>query len=91
MKYEVEFSSEFKKSYKKCEKRGCDMKRIDKLIVTMANEGCAPTDTSPHKLSGSYAGFWECHISANLLLVWSQDDENLKMRFYSIGSHSDIF
>ena len=91
MKYAVEFSSEFKKNYKRCEKRGRNMKRVDSLIARIANDGCAPSDTRPHKLSGSYAGLWECHVSSDLLLLWSQDDVNFVVRFYSTGSHSDIF
>ncbi len=91
MMYCVEFSNEFRKAYKKCAKRGLEMKLLDDLIVEIATNGCAPQECRPHKLSGSYSGYWECHVSANWLLVWNIDEENMVLRLHSTGSHSDIF
>lgn len=91
MTYRIEFSNEFRKAYKKCAKRGLDMKLLDNLISEIVTHGCAPQESRPHKLSGSYSGLWECHVSANWLLVWSLDDEDMVLRLHSTGSHSDIF
>lgn len=43
------------------------------------------------KLSGNYAGYWECHIKGDWLLVWEQNDNELTLIFTSTGTHSDLF
>lgn len=91
MKYTVSITNEFKKAYKKCEKRGLDMRRLDKLIDSVSREGFAPPEMRPHKLSGSHAGLWECHVGPDWLAVWRQDDDNLLVEFVSTGSHSDLY
>ncbi|MDE6335695.1 MAG: type II toxin-antitoxin system YafQ family toxin, partial [Muribaculaceae bacterium] len=44
-----------------------------------------------HKLSGTYAGAWECHLESDWLLIWEQNDSTLTLLMVDIGSHSDIF
>ncbi|MBD5292689.1 MAG: type II toxin-antitoxin system mRNA interferase toxin, RelE/StbE family [Bacteroides sp.] len=46
------------------------------------------------KLSGNYAGQWECHINgrnSDWLLVWEQNDNALTLLMIRTGSHSDLF
>ena len=45
----------------------------------------------PHKLQGKYKGCWECHINPDWLLVWEQDDRQLRLILVDTGSHSDLF
>ena len=45
----------------------------------------------PHKLSGQYAGKWECHILPDWLLIWEQHDDELVLIMTNTGSHNDVF
>ena len=42
-----------------------------------------------HRLSGDMAGYWECHIEFDWLLVWEDDGEIITLQ--RTGTHSDIF
>lgn len=53
--------------------------------------GKLPAQYKPHKLSGNYAGLWECHIKPDCLLVWLQDDNKLTLILTNTGTHSDLF
>ena len=42
-----------------------------------------------HALKGGYAGCRECHIKPDLLLIYEQTPEEL--RLIRLGSHSELF
>lgn len=44
----------------------------------------------PHKLSGKYEDFWECHIENDWLLIWYIDNED-NLILVRTGTHSDLF
>ena len=91
MKYTIRYSGRFKKSFKLCKKRGYDIAKLEAVIKILAEEGTLPTKYRPHILTGNYAGLWECHIEADWLLIWEQNDTELTLLFLETGTHSDIF
>ena len=91
MKYEILYTSKFKKSYKLCKRRGLDVSFLKEVIDILATEGSLPPKYSTHILSGKWANVWECHIQSDWLLVWRQYDEELVLLMLDTGSHSDIF
>ena len=42
-----------------------------------------------HRLVGDWAGYWECHIGPNWLLIWKWDGDVLVLA--RTGTHSDLF
>ena len=50
-----------------------------------------PMEYKPHKLTGNYAGMWECHVKLDWLLLWQQDDKELVLLFLDTRTHSDLF
>lgn len=91
MTYHIVYSTKFKKSLKKCFKRGLDIEKLREVLKTLEKEGILPPEFKPHKLSGKYRGNWECHIQPDWLLVWEQRDSELILLLIDTGSHSDIF
>ena len=91
MKYTVRFSSQFKKSYKLCKRRGLDISLINEAMHILGEQGSLPEKYKPHILSGRYAGIWECHIQQNWLMLWKQNDNELTLLLLNTGSHSDLF
>ncbi len=91
MKYRILYTGKFKRSYKRCQKRGLPMEKLRQVIQLLAQNGSLPTSYRPHKLSGNYAKCWECHIESDWLLVWQQDDHDLTLLLMQTGSHSDLF
>ena len=67
------------------------MERLKTAIRMLEAEGKLPSAYLPHKLTGNYAGCWECHLKPDWFLVWEQNDMELTLLFTGTGSHSDLF
>ena len=91
MKYHISVTNRFKKDIKRCQKRHLPMEKFKEVVRILEENGKLPPIYKPHKLSGNYAGKWECHILPDWLLVWEQNDDELVLLFTNTGSHSDIF
>ncbi|MBO6117415.1 MAG: type II toxin-antitoxin system YafQ family toxin [Bacteroidales bacterium] len=91
MQYTLIYTGEFKRNVKKCAKRGYDLAALQRVITILQNTGTLPKEYLPHKLSGNYKGYWECHVMPDWLLLWKQNDNELILTLYKTGTHSDIF
>lgn len=89
--YEIEYTNSFKRSFKKCLKRGLDSHVFETALRILVEKGSLPQNYKPHKLSGKYRGLWECHLQPDWLLIWSQDDDKLILQLIDTGTHSDLF
>lgn len=89
--YQLSYSNRFKKSLKKCFKRGLNVEKLRDAIKILEKTGTLPAKYRPHKLSGNFANAWECHIEPDWLLVWEQNDTELILLMIDTGTHSDIF
>lgn len=91
MTYSIIYSNKFKKSLKKCFKRGLDIEKLRDVLRILEQGKTLPSEYKAHKLSGKFQGNWECHIQLDRLLVWEQRDEELILLLIDTGSHSDLF
>ena len=93
--YEVIYTGQFKKSLKLCVRRGLDIKNFTTVLDILQEKGQLPgqlpPEYRPHRLHGNYEGCWECHITSDWLLIWQQDDKQLRLILVDTGSHSDLF
>ena len=89
--YEIVYSSQFKKKLKLCAKRGLDMRKLQDVLQILSQGAILPAQYRQHKLTGNFAGCWECHIQPDWLLLWRQNDECLELILIDTGAHSDIF
>ena len=55
----------FRRDTERCRKRGYDMELLKAAIRLLEADGALPQEYRPHKLSGNYAGTWECHIKGD--------------------------
>lgn len=60
------------------------------ILNMLQSEIPIPSEYSPHMLVGNYAGFMECHIEGDFLLIWF-DHENDQIDLVRLGSHSELF
>ena len=91
MKYEIQRTSQFKRDYKSAKKRGYDMQRLKDVITILANGEQLPPQCNNHPLSGIYAGYQECHIEPDWLLIYRITESQLILVLYRTGTHSDLF
>ena len=89
--YEIVFSKSFKKDYKRIKKRGYSMFLLTEVFDRLIKKGCVESKFNPHKLSGNYAGCWECHIQPDWLLVWEVEEATKLIKLIATGTHSDLF
>jgi len=91
MEYSVIISNQFKKDFRRCIKRGLNMKLITDAMDILKATGTLPKEYRPHKLDGDMRGIWECHIQPNWLMTWEQDNNQLTLLFLQTGTHADLF
>lgn len=84
----VEFSKKFRKDMKHIQNQPELMVATHKVIESIRHRKKLPARHKDHKLRGNYQGFRECHIKPDLLLIYSIDENTLKLA--RIGSHSEL-
>ncbi|MBO7493542.1 MAG: type II toxin-antitoxin system YafQ family toxin [Bacteroidales bacterium] len=89
--FTLEYTNQFKKDLKRCQKQGRDMHAIYVVINLLKETGTLPKRYMPHKLKGEFKGKWECHIQSDWLLVWEQFDTELRLIMTNTGTHAELF
>ncbi|MEM6405626.1 MAG: type II toxin-antitoxin system YafQ family toxin [Pseudomonadota bacterium] len=83
----------FKRDLKLMLKRRYQMSKLDQMISYLITDTITDTPLperyKPHKLSGNYMGFWECHITPDWLLIYRVHNGDLDLA--RTGTHSDLF
>ena len=101
--YRFKPSSKFRKQYKKLNQKDGDCPHVakeitKKIINKLLNNEILESKYKDHKLIGKYAGFRECHIKPDLLLIYKKENNAssgqlpiLILVCIAIGSYSDLF
>ena len=91
-KYSFTTTRRFEKDLQRCIKRGLPVEDLWTVIRILLESGVLPPKYKSHKLKGDYFGLWECHIKSDWLLVWEQNDTELRLLFLYTGTGiMDIF
>lgn len=85
------FTSRFKKDYKLMLKRGMNAAQFETVVELLRRCQPLPERYRDHDLSGDYAGFRECHILPDWLLVYRVEEDRLLLTLFRTGTHSDLF
>jgi mRNA interferase YafQ len=85
------FANQFKRDYKRSQKRGYDMPKLVAVMSDLENEVPLSPQLKVHPLQGEYAGSLECHIEPDWLLIYQIDDEAKEIYFARSGTHADLF
>ena len=89
--YKVDFSSQFKKSYKLAQKRGLPIDRLLEVIKVLASGKDLDIKYKDHALIGKYKGFRECHILPDWLLIYKIEKNRCILYLLNTGTHADLF
>lgn len=84
-------TARFKKEYRLMMKRGCDPKLFEYVVEELANGRPLARKYNNHALSGSFAGFRECHIQPDWLLIYIVENDILTLTLTRTGTHADLF
>ena len=91
MKYEVRFTSQFKKDYRLAQKRKLPLDELNRIIAMLAEGIELPEDLHDHALLVNFKGCRECHIRPNWLLIYKVFENILVLELTRTGTHSDLF
>ena len=89
--YQVKFTTAYKKAYKLMKKRGLDISLLDEVVNLLRQGRQLEERYHDHGLTGDLAGFRECHIKPDWLLIYLIEDDILTLTLIDTGSHSDLF
>ena len=85
----IRYLAQFKKDFKRMQKRGSDLKKLRAVIEKLANEQELEPRYKGHPLQGGYVGARDCHIAPDWVLIYAIVDNEL--RLIRTGAHSDLF
>lgn len=88
---DIVWTSKFKKDYKLAIKRSKNIELLDDIIRMLSKGETLPEKNQDHALSGNWAGFRECHIQPDWLLIYRIENDVLVLTLVRSGSHSDLF
>ena len=84
-------TSQFKRDYKRMKKRGLNMAELQIVLDKPCADKPLEERHRDHALVGRYAGFRECHIRPDWLLVYAIHKDRLILVASRTGTHSDLF
>ncbi|MCM1578366.1 MAG: type II toxin-antitoxin system YafQ family toxin [Ruminococcus sp.] len=87
----IRYQNRFAKDFKLMLKRGYDENELWTVVDLLANQVPLPAKYCDHPLIGNYAGYRECHIRPDWLLIYEIKNDELLLVLTRTGSHSDLF
>lgn len=85
----IVWTGQFKKDYKRAKKQGRSLAELRSVIETLAGRTPLPAKHRDHPLGGHGHKHRECHITADWLLIYRVEGNDLILE--RIGSHSELF
>ena len=80
----------FNKDVALMQKRHSDMEKLKTVIVLLMNGETLEARHKDHPLKGTYAGFRDCHIAPDWLLIYRLVGTD-ELELARTGSHADLF
>jgi mRNA interferase YafQ len=89
----IDRSSAFKRDYKR-EAKGQHGATLDAslmpVLMALGNDQPLEPRLRDHDLSGEWAGYRDCHVKPDLVLIYRKLNADL-LRLARLGSHSELF
>lgn len=91
LKYIVKHTRAFKKGYKLAKKRGQKVELLKQVVELLAAGEPLSEEYQDHALIGEWAGFRECYVLSDWLLIYCIEEDVLVLTLARTGTHSDLF
>lgn len=80
---------QFSRDVKRMAKRGKDIAKLREVVTRLAEELPLDPRHRDHPLIGKLINCRDCHIEPDWILIYSMDQESLRLE--RTGTHSDLF
>lgn len=91
----ADYTQTFLKDWKRLSRSGRhNMGRLKQaMLLLIANDGSLGPEWRDHPLMGQWAGYRECHIGGDFLLIYALDDGGKagQVIFVRAGTHAELF
>lgn len=91
----IDFTRTFLKDWERLSRSGrFDMKRLkEAMLLLIANDAPLPPEWRDHALVGNWAGYRECHVGGDVLLMYRLEESSVSnmIVFVRAGTHADLF
>ena len=92
----ADYTRSFQKDYERLSWSGrFDMNRLKEvMLLLIGNDAPLGPEWLDHPLKGEWAGYRECHVGGDFLLIYEVDDKAGKggaIVFVRTGTHADLF
>lgn len=91
----IDWTRQFKRDYKKVLSSPRYRDDLETAFLAVLDKLVADQELDPklkdHALAGEMAGFRECHLRPDLLLVYAKAETPPSLILMRIGSHSEFF
>ena len=85
MKYDIQFTNQFKKDLKLAKKQNKNLDKLFEVIDILANGGTLDAKYRDHDLTENYKGTRECHIEPDWLLIYEICGDVLVLMLYLLS------
>ena len=89
MSKNARYTTQFKKDFKLCIKRGYNIQQLKSIMKLLENGKQLSEKNKDHNLTGNYVKFRECHNQSDWLLIYQLFDNDII--FIRTGTHSGLF
>lgn len=86
---EVSQTKQFARDIKRMKKQGKDLEKLKDIVKKLVQDKVLPQKNRDHALIGSWKPSRDCHIEPDWLLIYTADDDSLRLE--RTGTHSDLF
>ena len=86
---EVRYTGQFRRDFKRIQKRGLAVAALREVIERIAAGEALEPRHRDHPLLGGYSGSRECHVAPDWLLIYERTDSELVL--IRTGTHADLF
>lgn len=91
-KYQIRYTTEFKRNYKKIKKQGKDIEKLKHIINKLANGMKLEEKYNDHALYNDkrFKHCRDCHIEPDWVLIYKYEEDEIILLLIYTGSHSEI-
>ena len=82
-------TKQFARDVKRMRKRGRDLAKLRAVVAALAEGTPLDPKHRDHALIGPWRPSRDCHIEPDWILIYTADDETLRLE--RTGTHSDLF
>jgi mRNA interferase YafQ len=85
----VSQARQFARDLKRVAKRGKNLDKLKRIVTLLAQDEPLEPRHRDHALTGNWKRSRDCHIEPDWLLLYTLNDESLRLE--RTGTHSDLF